>query len=80
MTVEPTADPQFITYMAAFQAATEHTATCELCQDGRPCPIGDPIHHAFLTEKTAWEDEQRHRFRSLQVDSGVPGGKDGGAK
>ncbi|MER5350357.1 hypothetical protein ABT093_08490 [Kitasatospora sp. NPDC002551] len=72
MTVEPTADPQFITYMAAFQAATEHTATCAPCQDGQPCPIGDPLHHAFLTEKAAWEDNQRHR--------GAQVGKDGGAR
>ncbi|MFD7412901.1 hypothetical protein [Kitasatospora purpeofusca] len=56
---ESVSDPQFITYMAAFRAATEHTAACGPCQDGRPCPVGDPIHRAFLTEKAAWEGEQR---------------------
>ncbi|MFF1903365.1 hypothetical protein [Kitasatospora sp. NPDC058218] len=58
MTV-PVSDPQFITYMAAFRTATEHTASCEPCQDGQPCPVGDPIHRAFLTEKAAWEGEQK---------------------
>ncbi|GAA1397087.1 hypothetical protein GCM10009639_34000 [Kitasatospora putterlickiae] len=56
---KPVSDPQFITYMAAFQAATEHTATCESCQDEQPCPVGDPIHRVFLAEKAAWEGEQR---------------------
>ncbi|MFC5666167.1 hypothetical protein ACFP3U_24730 [Kitasatospora misakiensis] len=55
----PVSDPQFITYMAAFRAATEHTATCGPCQDGRPCPVGDPIHRAFLTEKDVWEGKQK---------------------
>ncbi|GHE29752.1 hypothetical protein GCM10018781_81000 [Kitasatospora indigofera] len=57
-------DQRFIDYMTTFQAATEHTNTCPACQDNLPCPTGDPIHAAFLTQQAVWEAEQRRQKRN----------------
>ncbi|MEV7121826.1 NUDIX hydrolase [Kitasatospora griseola] len=46
-------DTQFIAYMDAFRAATEHTAGCEACQNDRPCEVGGPIHAEFAARHTA---------------------------
>ncbi|MGW6916676.1 hypothetical protein ACWGB8_23045 [Kitasatospora sp. NPDC054939] len=57
-------DQQFIDYMTAFQRAAEHNATCKLCQDDRPCPVGGPIRADFLTRQAACDAEQRRRARN----------------
>ncbi|MFD8596130.1 NUDIX domain-containing protein [Kitasatospora sp. NPDC059646] len=48
-------DTQFIAYMDAFRAATEHTAACEACRNGLPCAAGDPIHDDFAARHAAWQ-------------------------
>ncbi|WP_371497850.1 hypothetical protein OG871_18015 [Kitasatospora sp. NBC_00374] len=57
-------DQQFITYMAAFQKAAEHTGACAPCQDDRLCPTGDPLHAEFLTQQGRWEANKRRTERN----------------
>ncbi|AUY51921.1 hypothetical protein [Streptomyces sp. CB01881] len=57
-------DQQFIAYMEAFQAAIEHAAACEPCQNDQPCAAGDPIHADFCAKQDAWEDRQRRERRN----------------
>ncbi|MFJ5922735.1 NUDIX domain-containing protein [Kitasatospora sp. NPDC092948] len=58
-------DTQFIAYMNAFSAATDHTAGCDACRNDRPCEVGDPLHADFNAHHAA-RQARRHRPTSKE--------------
>ncbi|MEU8525191.1 hypothetical protein AB0C77_06250 [Streptomyces sp. NPDC048629] len=52
-------DPEFMAYMEAFMASTQHLGGCSACQEEQPCGVGEPIHAEFIARQDAWMERRR---------------------